>query len=370
MKKGYYIAQIDFETIKNATVGVSKKISDQISFFNSLPDTKCEFISFSQKLGKLKRLLSFFKKTQYNSFYQQLSSSDFFYIRAIIPCTRSLVYLLRRIKNNKPSCKIIWEIPTYPYDYEMKTLKLKIFRAIDKINRRKLKKVVDYISTFSNDKYIFGVPTLHISNGIDIKRIPVKLLKEKNEREINLIAVAQFDFWHGFDRLIEGLINYYVENENPKYTLKLHLVGSDSRVNYKSLLQNTTAINYVTFHGELSGEKLDEVFVDTDIAFCSLGCHRKGLLGKTSELKSREYLARGLPIVSSSGIDIIPDNYEYLLKVSDDDSAINMNEIVNFYKRIYMGKKNSEVVAEIRSFAEEKCTMEYGMKEVSNYLNS
>lgn len=371
MTKGYYIAHISEDTINNKSIGVSKKICDQLQFFNSLPDTTVSFISFTQRLGKIRRCLSFFKTSQYDSFYERIKDADFLYIRAIIPCNKSLISFLKKIKNTKQECKILWEIPTYPYDHEMTTFKNKLFLYIDKKNRKQLQKVIDYIVTFSEDNEIWGTKTLHITNGVDINRIPIIQRKVIKKNEINLIAVAQFYFWHGYDRLIEGLHNYYSSTEKKDIIVNLHLVGTITHVDYKEIVCRYPELEkHVIFYGEKTGVDLDNCFNIADIGICSLGCHRKGSYGKSSELKSREYLSRGLPIISSLSIDIIPDNNEYLLKISEDDSAINIDKIIDFYKKIYSNKKQSEVIAEIRSFAEEKCTMEYGMKEVSDYLNS
>jgi hypothetical protein len=56
------------------------------------------------------------------------------------------------------------------------------------------------------------------------------------------------------------------------------------------------------------GEKLAEIFNQSDITVCSIGNHRKGFY-LTSELKSREYLAHGMSMISSANIDILPDDF-------------------------------------------------------------
>ena len=113
---------------------------------------------------------------------------------------------------------------------------------------------------------------------------------------------------------------------------------------------------------------MDECFNVADIGVCSLGCHRKGLYGKTSELKSREYLSRGLPIVSSTGIDVVPEDSSYFLKVSEDENPIEINAIVEFFEHVYQNKNRDIVIKEIRSFAENRCSWEFGMKEIGKFL--
>lgn len=63
------------------------------------------------------------------------------------------------------------EIPTYPYDQEYITFKMKLDLLVDKCFRHHLAKLLDGIITFSDAKTIFGGPTIRISNGIDFDSI-------------------------------------------------------------------------------------------------------------------------------------------------------------------------------------------------------
>ena len=42
-------------------------------------------------------------------------------------------------------------------------------------------------------------------------------------KELNLIGVAEIHRWHGFDRLIRGLADYYSKPKN--YIVRFHVVG-------------------------------------------------------------------------------------------------------------------------------------------------
>ncbi len=80
------------------------------------------------------------------------------------------------------------------------------------------------IVTLSDDKTIFQVPTIQISNGIDAKAISIRQ-KVAADENIHLIGVATLSFWHGYDRVIEGLHKYY-KNGNPnRKELFFHIVG-------------------------------------------------------------------------------------------------------------------------------------------------
>lgn len=361
MKKVYYVAQITDATLNNAGSGVSKKVLDQISYFNSLPDIKCEYVPLDQT--HLIRLVSCFVKGMFLKDVHKFQYADFIYVRHFFPISKSLIYLFNNIKKNNPNCKILYEIPTYPYDMEIKTFKEKIALFFDKKYRKELKNVVDKIITLSDDDMIYGISTLHMTNGIDTTRIPIAKCDFKQKDTISLIAVAQFNFWHGYDRLIEGLHNYYETKTFEEKKVSLNLIGKNGE-RYQRLIDKYKLNPFVYVCGELYGDDLDKKFNVSDIAVCSLGGHRKGIVKKSSELKSREYLARGLPIVTSVDIDIISHDCDFVLKVPVDDSPIDIRKIIDFYEKNYTKSKHDY----IRKFAEERCSVSFGLNNVLKFI--
>lgn len=364
MKKGFFVFQLPESDILNKSNGVAKKIVSQIAFMNSFKNCSCKYYSLNVAGPKFIKIFNLFNKNVYANCLYDIVDASFIYVRAVIPNTIGLVTLLKNVKKINPSCKILYEIPTYPYDSEMKSFKQKCFLMLDRFNRKKLHKYVDKIVTLTNDDKIFKCETLKIKNGTDCKSIDVSKKIKFDSKNINLIAVAQFAFWHGYDRIIEGLHKYNRNN------VVLHLVGNGQELEkYKLLVEKYNLQNQVLFHGALFGEDLSKIFDISDACVCSLGSHRKGLY-VTSELKSREYLSRGLPIVTSVDIDIISEDCPFSLKVSEDEVPIDIQQIVDFLEKLYSAddKKRKIVTKEIRSFAEEYCSMEYAMKSVKEYL--
>ena len=153
-----------------------------------------------------------------------------------------------------------------------------------------------------------------------------------------------------------------------KSKIYLHLVGEGKELaKYKELVEKYNLSEYVTFYGTLSGKELDAVFDTADIAACSLGCHRIHIFSG-SFLKSREYLARGLPIFSSTKIDVVPDKYPYCLYVPEDETPVDVNKIVEFFDEITADSDTQKIHNEIRSFAKENCGISSAMKEVGNFI--
>lgn len=378
MKHGLYIVNFGYKITdaEKKQNGVLKKIIGQIKVFNDA-GFKVDLLNVSENKGNYlsKFFYSLFYKNQYllNN-YDAVENIDFVYVRHFSPVNRGCLGLLSYLKKN--GCKIIYEIPTYPYDGEHKGFKGFVFLGIDKIFRKKLRRYVDCIVTYSQDNTIFDIKTVKIVNGIDCSTIsPVDVTEYRQdidriptEAAIRLIAVAQFAKWHGYDRLIEGLYEYY--KNNPKKKVFLDFVGDGSVLSqYQEMVNKYGVAQYVVFHGVLTGAALSAVFNQADVAVCSLGCHRIGIfLG--SFLKSREYIARGLPMISSTKIDILPNDYQYIQYVSEDDSPIDINAVINFYDRLIRRENRELRIKNIRSFAENNCDMHITMQSViDNILN-
>ena len=367
-KRGLYIVNFgckitEDEKKKN---GVLKKIVGQIKIFNDA-GFRVDLLNVSENKDNYfsKFFYSLFYKNQYLvNYYDSFENIDFVYIRHFSPVSRGCIGLLSYLKSK--GCDIIYEIPTYPYDGEHKGFKGFVFLIIDKIFRKKLKHYVDYIVTYSQDEVIFGVKTIKIVNGIDCSAIPPVDVTEYRQTAIRLIAVAQFAKWHGYDRLIEGLYEYY--KHNPEKKVFIDFVGDGGVLQqYREMVSTYGLAQYVVFHGVLTGAALSAAFNQADIAVCSLGCHRIGIfLG--SFLKSREYIARGLLMISSTKIDILPNDYSYIKYVPEDDSPIDISAILKFYEKLQQKETKDMQIKTIRCFAEEHCDMKVVMQPVISFL--
>lgn len=116
-----------------------------------------------------------------------------------------------------PGTKIQIEIPTYPYDEELKdNLENKIVLFLDRAFRNKMKKYVDQIAVVSQDREVFGIPAVELKNGVNFDEIGLAVRNEKLKDCINIIAVAGFAKWHAFDRMICGMGEYYQAGGNRK----------------------------------------------------------------------------------------------------------------------------------------------------------
>lgn len=281
------------------------------------------------------------RRTEFNSIvsYVKKEKIGFIYIRYVHNASPFTIYLMRQLK--KTGAHIVMEIPTYPYDQEYKGLPFPYQRIlfIDKCFRQRLARYVDKIITFSDYDIIWKRPTIHISNGIDFDEIKVKSSMNDTSKVLNFIAVATIHPWHGFDRAIAGLADYY-SNEHSATKVHLHIIGSavpQVMLQYKELTAQLQLGEYVHFYGPLYGTDLDDMFNKCDFGIGSLARHRSNI-DKIKTLKNREYAARGIPFVYSE-TDEDFEQMPYVIKAPADESPLNIKQIIMFFQSLIMTPK-------------------------------
>lgn len=276
-------------------------------------------------LAKIKKRVSFSPIIRYIR-EKQIS---FLYIRYYHNANPFTIHFLKAIK--KLGTKVALEIPTYPYDQEFIDQKLNLI--IDKLFRHTFCKQSDAVITFSNDTQIFGQKTICISNGIDFNSIPLRKQVHSIEKELHLIGVAEIHFWHGYDRLIMGLKNYYAQH--PDYNVFFHIVGTLSgEREYQEIekpIQTHNLHPYIILHGAKHGKELDALFEKADFAIGSLGRHRSGIYN-IKTLKNREYAARGFGFIYSETDDDF-EEMSYILKAPADETPIDISRLITFCQK-------------------------------------
>lgn len=358
--------------------GISKKIRFQVKALNDCGvQTElchCETTSTGEVIWKINNkilkkigigyIAKFKRRVDFRPIIQYIkqNSIQFVYIRSFHNASPFLNRFLKVLK--KEGIITAMEIPTFPYDQEFTTFRMKIELLFDRIYRKKMAKLLTGIVTFSDEKNIFGGNTINISNGIDFDAIPLKKRGKSTTNELHLIAVAEIHYWHGFDRLINGLIDYY--STNPTCKVYFHLVGEFSGPREKKEIMN--AINkgkldpYVIRYGLRSGKELDELFEKADFAIGSLARHRSGI-SKIKTLKNREYAARGIPFAYSES-DSDFDNQPYIIKIPSNETPIEIKDIIAFNHSLKMTPK--EIRASVYNLSW-KNQMQMVINQISKY---
>lgn len=367
--KGFYFAQINPDDNK---LGAVKKVHDQVEAFSKSGfdiELECEppinnglrSSFFGKGLLASVPFLPVFSKYKHK---QEYLCSDFYYFR-FLAADYHFIRFLRWLKKNNGGAKVFVEFPTYPTTHWMKSVFHIPLIIKDVVARRKYKGLVDwFVVTRSDLKELYGVPVIPLKNGIDVDRIPIRTPSINPDNEIHVIGVATMFPFHGYDRFLKGMGRYYNSSKSKK-RIVLHLVGQGpgkELPRYKQIALREHIEPFVIFEGEKQGEELDSIFNKCSLALCSLGMFRHGL-DMASSLKTREYLARGIPLVSGCAIDVLEGtDFAYELRFRNDESIIDINEVVNFYERVYQDKSENEVIMEIREFAREHCDVSALMK--------
>lgn len=261
--------------------------------------------------------------------YALRRKTDLVYIRSYHNANPFTLHLVKTLQ--RQGARVAMEIPTYPYDQEYVTRRMKLDLLIDKCFRHRLARRLDGIITFSDARTIFGGETIRISNGIDFDHIPVKTETNDTTRELHLIGVAEIHYWHGFDRIIQGLADYY--ETAPEYKVYFHIIGELSgereRQEILPAIRNNRLEAYVTLYGNRHGDELNRLFEWADMGVGSLGRHRSGI-DHIKTLKNREYAARGIPFVYSE-TDSDFDGQPYTLKAPADETPVDIPQLIRFF---------------------------------------
>lgn len=277
---------------------------------------------------------------------------------------------MKMIKKLHKLCKVVVEIPTYPYD-NIVAIEKSFITSInffqDKKNRKSLKKYIDKIIVFGDQKNIYGIPCINICNGIDVSK--VEYLGDQlnySGNEIHLFTVAVLSSVHGIDRIINGL-DFYYQIKDRDYNVYLDIVGDGpEKSELQRLVDEKNLKKYILFHGRQYGDNLQDYYIQSQIGIACFGAHRVGF-EKTAVLKAREYCSVGLPFISSSKDDAFPeDKCPFYKLFPANDDPIDIEQVIEFYEYI---KAHPEIHRQMRTYAEENLTWEKQLKKVMDEVD-
>ena len=232
------------------------------------------------------------------------------------------------------------EIPTY--FVPTKSIKNFVKYYFDK----HLKKYVHRIVTDCNEQCIFGIPTIMITNGVDIEKIIPRT--PTYDECINVALVASISDYHGVNKIISA-----VEKEKVDRNIIFHIVGDGPKLKeYRDQIKEKHLEKSVVLYGKLTGQELDAVFNKCELGISSLANKEIGVLF-SSTLKSKEYLSKGLPIISDVMLDVFYDNPKFYFYQLQND--FNLRELIDFYDSVYGERDKQNIINEIRAFAEKTC---------------
>lgn len=282
---------------------------------------------------------------------------DVAYVRAM-PFEWNGCSMMQALKKN--GICLIMEIPTFPPEREKsKSFKRRCINKILQLWKRRYENLIDIYVVIGDDAKgnYKGKKAINTSNGVDVIKIE-KRVPNLDDNKVHFLALASMSYWHGYDRLIQGLSQYHGNVE-----VLIHMVGGEgdgSLAEWKDLTRTLGLLNVVRFEGRKQGGDLAHFFNICDVGIGSLGIYREGIK-HSSTLKIREYTARGLPFVYATSDPAIPDDFPFSMKVPDNDTPIDIQSIVDFALEL---RKDLTHVDRMRAYARENMSWESQLEKI------
>jgi len=207
--------------------------------------------------------------------------------------------------------------------------------------------------------------TILTGNGIDLDHIQPRMLSSNcSGKRIVLIGVAALAEWHGYDRVIRSMARYNSMCLT-ETSVNFFVVGDGPvKESLQQLASDLGVSDCVKFFGFVTGESLNQLYNESDIAVASLGLYRVGL-NEASSLKSREYVARGLPFINSGRDFDFEPKPEFVFQVENNQHDLDLQEIVKWFKSL---NYSLELRDNIRDFALKKLSFQSKINSLVNDL--
>lgn len=198
-----------------------------------------------------------------------------------------------------------------------------------------------------------------ISNGVNVSNFKVRIPSRDANGTLRILAVANFNRWHGYDRLLDALPEY-----DGKDRIQVFFIGEGPEKDNLVRRAASLSLNNVQFLPPMKGDELDVMFDRCDVALGVLAIQRKGL-DEMCPLKHREYCARGIPFIFSGVDPDFPPGISFIYHIPD-NKPIDMKGLFEFVKRIREWKDHPQA---IRKYAEENLDWSIKMWELEAFLS-
>lgn len=370
MKKLLFIASEEFGDQKS---GVTIKVLNEFAVFAAYYDAYLAMFENEKVVvyhdGKKYFLPGNEKKHRMLRIYEledlvEREGIELLYIRYALAFP-TLISLLKHTKNSIK--KVALEYPDFPYWNRFVKSGRIPHACMDLLFRGQLKRYVKKVFACTEQKKIYGMPNERMINGTDTSAYQLRAINERTD-DINVVSVSTQNTAHGIDRFVEGLHLYY-ENRNSR-SIILHLVGKGTEYyNLRQLVKEYKLESKVIFYGALPNKEQNDIYALCDIGLGAIGFHRINITDD-STLKSREYGLRGMPIIAENKIDIVDEDFPYIMYCSKDDDPVDMNEVISFYDSCFKKKNKKEVGEAIRNYFVDRCDINHTMMPVLQYFET
>lgn len=366
--RGIYIARLDLAA--RHLVGVARKVEAQRATLEGLPacmDRLCisdgriafnDLVNKDTSKGRLARRLTYYLRFHFA--VAALRGYDFAYIR-YQGSSPLMLWALHRIRWKNPGSIVILEVPTFPYEHARVSVRDQALWIVERMSRPFLRFLVDRVVTYSRQERIFGIPTLATDNGVDVEANSV--IEPPPGEPLRLLGLANLSLWHGYDRVIAGLADYYAMGG--ARDVRFIVIGEGSELpRLRQQAESMAMGTRVSFVGTLKGEALDAAMAEMHIGISCLGIHR--VPSDTTSLKSREFCARGLPFVLGFDERDFRSELPFVFQIPACDDPIDVAGLLQWFDSLDTRLPNYPLA--IRTYAEKHLSWKTKLRPVVTYL--
>jgi len=175
-----------------------------------------------------------------------------------------------------------------------------------------------------------------IANGIDSKEYHLK--RTKNNTPTLVFIGTPNQSWHGMDKILK--MAKYFKN------WQFYIIGTKGKDSEN-----------IRYFGYLSQKKSTKIIEECDVGIGTLSLYKTGL-NEASPLKTRQYLACGLPVIYAYRDTDIDNDAKFRLQLDNCENNIEYDKIDGFVNYLF---NNQELNKEAREFAVDM--LDYSKKE-------
>jgi glycosyltransferase involved in cell wall biosynthesis len=176
-----------------------------------------------------------------------------------------------------------------------------------------------------------------IANGIDVRGCDMAEGVE-NKHPTLVFVGSPGQSWHGMEKIIKMAEHFKV--------YRFYIIGTKG--------EETDNIRYF---GYLSQEEAMDVIKECDVGIGTLSLYQAGLQ-EASPLKTRQYLACGLPLIYAYKDTDLDEEAAFALKLENAEHNMDYSKIEQFVQKVY---KNRDIKNAARDFA--KDVLDYAKTE-------
>lgn len=346
---------IDAELVFLGNKGENDK--PEQDFIKFLPTKTPPYSSFFDKLRAVRSL-----RQSYEKVLLEGDDNEIIYLRGYVPAA----WFSLALKKTKK--KVILELPSNHFGEALSRKSYLYYVSLCIYHASVLKNVDLLIGTtndllhahFNPEKY--KVATMVIGNGVNMEATPLrKKYTDPLATEFNITCVAELNPHNGVDRLVKGLSEY-----KGKDIINLHIVGKGTMLSSLKQLTEELGLKTVFFHGFLSGDKLNEIFEQTDLALAPLAIHRSKITTHSS-IKAREYTARGIPFAISGMDEEFPVETSFAYHIESNEEPVDVAAFIEFTRNVV---KNPDYKVQMREYAIKNLSWSKKMKDLSEFIKA